>query len=84
MVKEKEVKKVIKPEYYTVRLEVMAPIELTYSILADSPEKAIEKVEKNIVAGLSSTPKPILGKHRKTKVTIYKKGTVNIVGQKSY
>jgi hypothetical protein len=73
-----------KPQYYTVRLEVTAPVLLVYTILAETPEKAIEMVERNVVAGFATAPKPNLGKHKKNEIKVYMRGTTTIVGQKRY
>ena len=59
---------------YTVKLEVMAPVELTYKIWAETPEEAAELRS----AVLSGPPKPNLMRKRNIKATVYRYGTVMI------
>ena len=66
---------------YTVRLMVMAPVELIYKVWAESPEEAMKTYEKS---PLSRAPKPILASKRKQKATVYKLGTTMVELEKKY
>ncbi len=66
---------------YTVRVEVMAPVELTYKVWAVSPEEAMKDYDRS---PLSQAPKPILSRKRKIKATVYKLGTTIVEIQKKY
>jgi hypothetical protein len=59
-------------QYYTVKLEVVAPMTLTYRVLAESPEQALELAAQ---APLSQAPRPHLSKMKKLKASIYLAGT---------
>ena len=79
-VKKEKIKKAAKPAIlkkipYTVKVEVMAPVELTYRVWAEDPEQAVEMLRYGM---LSAPPKPILSKQRRIKATVYKYGTVMI------
>lgn len=79
-VKEEKKKKVAKSAIpkklpYTVKVEVMAPVELTYRVWAENPEQAVEMLRYGMI---SAPPKPILSKQRRIKATVYKYGTVMI------
>lgn len=62
----------------------MCPVLLTYRILAETPEEALIKVEKNIVNGLITSPKPHLGRGRKLKGQVFSNGTNNVLIDKKY
>jgi len=74
----------IQKQYYTVKLEVMAPVELTFRVFAETPEEAAEIVSKNPIPPLSAAPKPILSRMRRIKATVYKAGTSIYEFIKSY
>ncbi len=73
-----------KPQYFTVKLEVLAPVTLKYKILAKSPEEAIKKVESNLISNLTETPKPNLAKHKKLHANVYAAGYTRILLNKKY
>lgn len=74
----------VKQEHFTVKLECLIPTTMTYKILAESPEQAIEKAEKNIIANISQPPKQHFGKSKRLNATVYKAGYSNILSQKKY
>jgi len=63
-----------KPQHYTVKLEVMAPVELEFRILAEDPQQALEKVSRGAFPPLSKTPRPILNRMRRIKARVYRFG----------
>jgi len=65
---------IAKKKLYTVKLEVMAPVELTYKIWAESPEEAAELRG----ATLARPPKPNLARKKNLKATVYRYGTMMI------
>ncbi len=77
MEKNKEKKTEQKPlkEYFTVKIEALAPVILTYKILAETPEEAAESAAKKQGQQQSSPPKIIFAKLGKMKVKVYKSGT---------
>lgn len=69
-------KEAIKQEYFTVKLETMMPVVLTYRVLAESPEKATEKLIMNPTSvAFSEAPKLIFPRLKKLKLTVYNIGT---------
>jgi hypothetical protein len=73
--KEAEAKKPPQKQYYTVKLEVMAPVELTFRIFAETPQKAEEMVRRNPLPPLSGPMRPKLSRIKRIKSTVYKAGT---------
>lgn len=71
-------------QFYTVKLEVLAPVELTFRVFAETPEKAAEMVSKNPIPPLSAAPKPILSRMRRIKATVYKAGNLIYEFVKNY
>lgn len=59
-------------KYYDVKLEATVPAVLTYRILADSPEQALELSERASPVGTKYT----LARKRKIKATVYDAGTL--------
>jgi hypothetical protein len=70
-----------KKKLYTVKLEVQAPVELTYRVWAEDPMQAVDLIKSG---QLSGPPRPILSKRRNVKATVYKYGTVMIEFIKKY
>ena len=70
-----------KKKLYTIKLEVQAPVELTYRVWAEDPMQAIDLIKYGQLVG---PPKPILSKKRNVKATVYKYGTVMIEFIKKY
>jgi hypothetical protein len=79
--KEKKLPIPIVKQYYTITLEVTAPITLSYRVLADDPEQALELIKN---ASLSASPKPHLHKMKKHKATVHMSGTSTIKLTKTY
>lgn len=72
-------------QLYDVRIQATAPIQLTFRVLAETPEKALEMVEsRNPSARLVGTSPPDLGKMKKIKGTVYQAGTLLIKFFKNY
>lgn len=63
-----------KKQYYMVELETIATVILKYRVLSDSPENAIEEVNKGLGV-LIQTPKPKLPYIKKIKAKVYNFGT---------
>lgn len=70
-----------KPQYFTVKLEVMAPVELEFRILAADADEALDKVRRGPLPPLAKAPRPILNRLRRIKATVYRFGrsTVELV-----
>ncbi len=64
-----------KLQFYTVKMEVMAPVILTYKVLAESPERALQKVN---TSGVIRPPEPVMSRARKLKATVYKYGMLGV------
>ena len=84
--KKKDEKKDQKPiipqkKPYTIKLEVQAPVELTYRVWAETPEQAVDMLQ---YGQLVAPPKPILSRRRNIKATVYRYGTVMIEFVKKY
>ncbi len=67
--------------YYTIKLEVNAPVTLTYKILAESPEQAVDLIARSVLA---EPPKVNIPRARKLKATVYQTGTSIIKFVKSF
>lgn len=72
------------PKYFTVKMEVLAPVKIEYRILAISAEEALKKVEQNIGSNLASSPKPNLGKSKKLNAVVLMAGFSNVVLTRRY
>ncbi len=60
-------------QYYTIKLEGTAPVELHYRVLAENGQEALQMVERNIVGQPFSTPPKIkFGQFRKLKGQVFK------------
>lgn len=81
--KQEELEKTAIPQKrpYTVKLEVLAPVELIYRIWAETPEQAVELLRYGVIV---KPPKPILSKRKNVKATVYKYGTILIEFIKKY
>ena len=82
--KKEAMAKPVQKQYYTVKLEVMAPVELTMRIFAETPEEAAEMVSKNPLPPLYAAPRPVLSKMKRIKATVYKAGTSTYYFIKNY
>lgn len=69
-----EEKKKVK-EYFTVKIETLAPITLTYRILAETPEEAAEIAAKRQGQQQSAPPIILFAKLGKLQAKVYKAGT---------
>lgn len=65
-----------KLSYFDVKVEVLVPAVITHRVLAESPEAALEKVEKENLTILDV--KYSLAKLKKTLISIYDAGTYNL------
>jgi len=74
--------KTTQKQHYTVKLETITPVELIYSVWAESPQRAIELL--HTTGRLSSPPKPKLSRKKNIKATVYTYGTVMIQFIKKY
>ena len=61
-------------QYYTVKLEVTAPINITYKVYAEDPEQALDIVLKNSLQNINIPPQPILSQMKRLKGTVYAAG----------
>lgn len=73
--KEKKVEKKLEKEYFTVKVETLAPVILTYKILAETPEEAAEVAAKKQGQQQTAPPKILFAKLGRMKVKVYKAGT---------
>jgi hypothetical protein len=62
-------------EYFTVKIETVAPVILTYKILAETPEEAAEMAGKKKGQQMSGPPIILFAKLGKLKAKVYKAGT---------
>lgn len=70
-------------EYYTVKLEALAPITITYRVLASSPEEALELAIKG-KERQSSPTSVFYTRMKKLKATVYAAGTSMIQFTKGF
>ena len=73
--KKEAMTKQVQKQYWTVKLEVMAPVELTFRVFTETPEEAVEIVSKNPLPPLYAAPRPIISRMKRIKATVYKAGT---------
>jgi hypothetical protein len=77
----KQPEKIKKKQLFTIKLEAMAPIELTYKVWAETPEQAVDLLK---TATLTARPKPIIARKRNIKATVYRYGTMVIEFVKNF
>lgn len=72
---EEEKQKKPKNQYYTVKVETLAPVTLTYRIFAESPEQASDMALK--LGGQKQQTPPLInyGRIRALKAIVYSAGT---------
>lgn len=70
-----------KRELYKVKMEVLAPVELTFKVWAYTPQEAAQIANMSHLAG---TPKPLLNRMRKVKASVYKWFFTNILHTRTY
>lgn len=63
-------------KYYDVKVEAMVPAIITYSILAENEEEAMEKYEKNNLPIFEI--KYELVRRKENVASVYDKGTINL------
>ena len=81
----KETKVPVPKQYYSVKIEASAPITLFYRILAETPEQALEIIEKTPAScQMERAPKPIVQRAKKNSVQVYLSGTSLIKLAKKY
>lgn len=59
-------------EYYTVEIEALVPTILKYKVYAESPEKALAKINSS---PLLESPKPKLSQMKRIQARVFKFGT---------
>lgn len=69
---------VVEKEYFTVKVEVLTPVILTYRILAETPEQAVDIAVKNRGNQQFIPPSIVFSQMRAIKASVYKAGT-NII-----
>ncbi len=67
-------------KYYDVKLEAMAPITVTYRVLAESPEAALELINRSPPTHV----RHVLNKKRNLKAVVYDAGSTLIRFTKAY
>src|ERR1700743_414687 len=70
--KQKQISKTPEKQYYNILLETLIPTTLTYRVLAESPEEALDMIK---TAPLSGPPKLQFPKLKKIKASIFLSGT---------
>lgn len=75
MSKENQTKLPQKPELksYTIKMEVLAPVTLIYSVMAENPEQALQKINPS---NLREVGRPILSGLRRIQAKVYRAGTI--------
>lgn len=63
-------------KYYDVKVETLVPATITYSILAEDPEQAMEKYERSDLPIFEI--KYHLVKRQENVASVYDKGTINL------
>jgi hypothetical protein len=71
-------------QHYTVKLDIYAPITLSYRVQASSPEEALEMVEKQPFKSQDYPPQISWTRLKKQLAKIYKGGTLILLKQKEY
>jgi hypothetical protein len=77
MTKNKDSEK--KEQPYTIKQQVLIPYELIFKVVAESPEKALEKINS-----VTSHQRKILPGAKKVNVKVYEHGKLNILLTKKY
>lgn len=72
-------------EYFTVKLDVMVPAELSFRVYAEDAAEAKEMAEKlNNLSLMNRQPKLQLARAQKRNIKVYKYGTLNLLLTKQY
>jgi len=68
-------------KYYTVKLDILVPAELSHSVLASSPEEALEKTlkENQPIKDL----KYLFHKRKQLNISVYENGTFTLYIKKN-
>lgn len=74
----------IEKKYYTIKLETIVPVELTFRVLAEDPVKATEMISKIPLPSLYSQPKLNLSRMKRLKATVYLAGSTMIEWIKTF
>jgi len=69
-------------KYFTIKAEGIVPVELTYNIMAEDEEEALFLFEKHKRVPVATKTK--INGFKKTKATVYRQGTSNILKTKTY
>jgi hypothetical protein len=77
-------KETVVKEYYTVKVDALVPIILTYKIYADSPEQAAELAARQKGQQQSAPPVISFAKLEKIKTKVYKLGTILLLLTKKF
>jgi hypothetical protein len=81
--KEKEASVPVK-QYFTIVLEATVPVTLSYRVLADDAEDALNLMQRSPMTGMSAAPKLTLPRIKKHKAKVYQSGTTTIKLVKNY
>ena len=68
---------------YTIKLEALVPITLTYNIIAESEQQAMEMMERSILSP-TILPRPRLSAMKKLKASVYLRGQTIVKMVKNY
>jgi hypothetical protein len=68
---------------YAVTLEILAPVTLTYNIVAENEDEALQLMEKKLLSPDVIT-KPKISLMRKLKAIVRLRGMINIMKIKNY
>ena len=68
---------------YTIKLEALAPITLTYTISAESEQQALEMMERMILSPVTIS-RPKIAALKKLKAIVYQYGTTILKATKNY
>ncbi len=71
------------PQYYVIKMEVLAPTTLTYRVLAESPEEALQQAETRFLP-LLGRPQPNLVQAKKLSAKVYKSNSAILDFSKKY
>ncbi len=70
-----KIKKAAVKSYFTVKMETISPVILTYRIYAESPEEAVQIALKQSGQQMISPPQIIWGRLKHIKATVYASGS---------
>mgnify|MGYP003404829045 FL=1 len=74
----------VEKKFYSIKLEVLVPATLSFKILAESPQEALDLVSKNITNNQNQPPKFLWNKVKKIQAKVFEAGSILLALTKKF